>query len=341
MNTESVQHCEVCADRSVSIVHRNVVDRLFGAPGKWNYLKCRRCGTIRLDPRPIGEQVSLAYTEDYSNRKGIYSGSHTRLRRAALEVRKSIIATQLGYGHLVGRWESLVGRLLGAIPPIRRKACHAVINLAWISPDAHLLDIGCGAGQFLSAMKSLGWRVHGVDTDERVIRFCQSKNLEVTHGTLEQAAFADHSFDVVTMRHVVEHISSPASLFQEISRILKPSGKLVVTTPNAESICHQDLGNAWLGLDVSRHVNIFNTRSLGMLAKQAGLSIESITTSAQITLFVAETSHAMANYGINAYKRPTPLASKLFAYIKLLKTKLAIARGIDSGDEIMMVARKP
>ncbi len=86
----------------------------------------------------------------------------------------------------------------------------------YISPAERLLDIGCGDGYFLRR----------APFEER---FGLDKRLgdNVDKGLPFDAEF----FDCVTMLAVIEHISDPRSLLKEIHRVLKPGGRIVLTTP--------------------------------------------------------------------------------------------------------------
>jgi 2-polyprenyl-3-methyl-5-hydroxy-6-metoxy-1,4-benzoquinol methylase len=90
-------------------------------------------------------------------------------------------------------------------------------NLEKYRQIGRILDVGCADGIFLKLAKKNGWEILGIDI------FC---------GDLFDAGYPDHSFDVVTLWHVLEHVIDPKRYFYEIHRILKPSGLLVVAVPN-------------------------------------------------------------------------------------------------------------
>lgn len=103
--------------------------------------------------------------------------------------------------------------------------------LAFIHPEATVLDLGAGAG-IVEAMnfRGLAARVCGVDLDPRV-----TGNPYLDEGVVADAGkipYADETFDLVFADNVIEHIDEPDQIFAEIRRVLRPGGKLLFKTPN-------------------------------------------------------------------------------------------------------------
>src|SRR5690606_6983610 len=106
-------------------------------------------------------------------------------------------------------------------------------------------------------------------------------------GDLRQAQFPAAQFDAVTMSHVVEHLPEPIEVLQEVRRILKPDGQLIMTTPNTSSIGHRKFGPHWFGIDAPRHLFLFNKQSLSQVALRAGLNIQWVgSSSANADVFI-------------------------------------------------------
>jgi len=82
-----------------------------------------------------------------------------------------------------------------------------------------ILDLGCGTDHFSKACRLQGYEAEGIDTDK-----C---NLETDPLLYEQ-----ETFNVITMLAVIEHLKNPHNAMSEIHRILKPSGILILRTPN-------------------------------------------------------------------------------------------------------------
>lgn len=101
---------------------------------------------------------------------------------------------------------------------------------------ALLLDVGCGDGCFLRGVSRLpGVELHGVDGSEEQIKKAQatlpSARLNV-QDVLKPLAYPDQTFDIVYCGEVIEHVTDPDGLVEDMMRVLKKGGLLVLTTPN-------------------------------------------------------------------------------------------------------------
>ncbi len=96
-----------------------------------------------------------------------------------------------------------------------------------------LLDVGCGAGQFLAAARSRGWDIFGLEPSGGGGAIAQEKfGDRVKTVFLQDAGYADASFDVVSLWGVLEHVPQPSAIFREVWRVLRPGGVFFAHTPN-------------------------------------------------------------------------------------------------------------
>ena len=96
-----------------------------------------------------------------------------------------------------------------------------------------LLDIGCGEGHFIEVAKTKGWKVFGTE----ISRFaCEQASAAIGQsifwGEIWEAGFAANSFDVVTLWHVLEHVTEPLRVLHEANNLIKPDGIIVLAVPN-------------------------------------------------------------------------------------------------------------
>ena len=110
--------------------------------------------------------------------------------------------------------------------------------------SGRLLEIGCATGDFLHAAHA-SFQVTGVEADETACAMTQARGFDCFHGTIFAANFPAESFDVVTLYHVIEHVPSPTRVLQEIHRVLRPKGIVVIETPNIETIWYRLLRERW------------------------------------------------------------------------------------------------
>jgi 2-polyprenyl-3-methyl-5-hydroxy-6-metoxy-1,4-benzoquinol methylase len=104
-----------------------------------------------------------------------------------------------------------------------------------IKKTGTLLDVGCGDGSFLKLAQDRGWNVYGTELSayavKKVATFVGNR---IFCGELGEAKHPGNMFDVVTLWHVLEHVTDPAACLAEIQRIIKPDGLLVLAVPNIQ-----------------------------------------------------------------------------------------------------------
>lgn len=102
------------------------------------------------------------------------------------------------------------------------------------APPARLLDVGCGTGDFLRLARTRGWQVTGTELSPYAVQAAAVDGLTVMGGEIWEAGFPSDAFDVVTCWHVIEHAADPRRLLEEVRRVLRPGGWLLLATPNLE-----------------------------------------------------------------------------------------------------------
>lgn len=195
--------------------------------------------------------------------------------------------TEAQYIDALGRFDNAAG----TTPDARSVARHDVVStqrlrkiLAVAGKPAsavRLLDVGCSTGAFLMTARQLGCAVEGVEPSADAAATARGAGLKVFTGYLEDARFADDTFDVATLIEIVEHLRDPRALLAECRRILKPGGVLLITTPNAASWTAGVMDSRWDGLSLyamGGHISFFSPRSLQIIARRSGFEVARIET---------------------------------------------------------------
>lgn len=122
-----------------------------------------------------------------------------------------------------------------------------VLRLLDPNPDELILDVGCGNARDLVSIAQKGSKYIGIDLSKKMIAEARStlkkagfEQVELRIGDATNMEFPDEMFDKVFASEVLEHIPDYKKCIAEMVRVLKPSGSLIITTPNRES---------WYGFD--------------------------------------------------------------------------------------------
>ena len=279
IHTQPCAVCYLCGARG-EILYERLEDRLFGVAGSWNSMRCPNpdCSLVWLDPMPLEEDIGKLYLTYLTHTTGsVFPQTHFPSFRQKLG--NALLATAFGYAfHQQPYWLSLLGKLALRSRLLRERAGSSV---SWLQASwgKRLMDVGCGNGEFLARMRSLGWDGVGVEPDPQAAQIGREKyGLSIHSGTLEQAALASESFDVVTMAHVIEHLRNPISTLETAKRILRSGGRIIIHTPNLASLGHRWFRAHWRGLEPPRHLFLFSPQALQKIAETAGFKVLELKT---------------------------------------------------------------
>lgn len=208
--------------------------------GGFDLVKCRGCGLVYLNNPPGREELTRYYPDGY------YGG-----------------------GSAPGLVERIYDGLTGRLETRKFKR---------IRPSGSLLDVGCGDGLFLSRLsKNEKWRLFGIEISKAGHAKASGRGgMSIYNQPLEDCGFAGDFFDIVTLRHVLEHVPDPGALLGHIRRVLKPGGTLVIRVPNIGSF-EASLGREeWLHIDLPRHLYQFTPETATLLLQKNGFEVTKI-----------------------------------------------------------------
>lgn len=246
------------------------------------------CRSLWIDPVIAESELHQAYATYYTHSEGAAAGATGgcsgvggRSRLSGIYdrlIKRKYWALFYGYGNpSESVWRKLPGLLVCLVP---NRAFYLNTHIMFLKavPGGRVLDVGCGNGERLELLRSLGWLVQGVDFDETAVQEAKRKGLDVECGELLSVGYLADSFDAVISSHVIEHVPEPTAMLEECARILKPGGRLVLVTPNAESFGLSYFGRCWRGLEPPRHLQIFSLDGLKCMVQDAGLKLVSAKT---------------------------------------------------------------
>lgn len=202
--------------------------------------QCTACGLLLTNPRPDAPSIGRYYeSEDYVSHSDTRQGLINQVYQVArtFTVRQKV--------SLVGKQAARRGRVL---------------------------DYGCGTGYFLQACQKAGWQVAGLEPNDTARRLAeQHTGQPINAGDLSQ--FEAASFDAITLWHVLEHVHELNATVQQLVRLLKPDGVIIIAVPNAESPDAQYYREQWAAYDVPRHLYHFTAKTITQLLRKHHLQL--------------------------------------------------------------------
>ncbi len=306
IHTTAVSHCPLCHTTG-SLLYTGLNDRLFAAPGRWHVRQCSRptCGLAWLDPQPWPEEIHKLYATYYTHTATPFQLSRWGGLRQLWE--QSTAVYSLGYDRSqLTRFDRLIGAITTKVALLQDLAHY---RLMWLSAEGNgrLLDIGCGNGDFLARMHTLGWQTVGLEPDAQAAAIAGRRpGLEIYQGTTDHIQFPANSFDAITLSHVIEHVPNPLHLLQTCAHWLTETGQLIILTPNITSLGHRWFKTHWRGLEIPRHLHLFTPSALRTWTLTAGLQIQQLRTTARAAPMLFRASYQLQKNGHLPQGMPTP-----------------------------------
>lgn len=226
--------CPLCGDKRQRLFLSGP-DRLHGLPGIWTLVQCVQCALVYQSPRVADDEIVLLYPAEYEP----FQTSVTD--------------------------EAFIGREL------RRTT--AFVN-GCVRHAGRLLDVGCGAGDFLYVMRQLypAWEVAGIEPNGGAAARAAERGLDVQQGTLDDISEAS-KYDVITLWNVLEHVPDPLPLLYKVRDRLASGGMVCLAVPVYDSWEAHLFGRYWVGWELPRHMVAFNRRSIVDMLNAAGLRV--------------------------------------------------------------------
>lgn len=254
-----IDYCKICGNSGFRFLFEGK-DRLYHLPGNFNLYQCMNCGLIQIDPMLTEQDLARYYSENYCCYEEL----------PCVDVPRSIAKKIL---YCLSHPVQTINDILYAI--LLGYDCHQSAG-----PASRVLDIGCGAGQYLIEKRKIGCSCFGVDINATALDRLRKRDQSImTHcGNVWEANYPDNFFDIIHICHVLEHVREPDKLLVETRRILKKDGLVYIEVPNVLSLNFALFGKYWLPLDTPRHVYAFSIKNLKIFFSKLGFEIIHVRT---------------------------------------------------------------
>lgn len=141
-------------------------------------------------------------------------------------------------------------------------------------------DVGAGFGVFLDELRKLKPKAKlvAIEPSSDMAEICRDLDLKVEESMIENIENHDGKFDFICSFELFEHLHTPRVFAKKCWELLKPGGRLLITTLNGQGFDIQMLWEASRAMFPPHHLNFFNPESISFLLRDTGFEIEELET---------------------------------------------------------------
>jgi len=191
--------------------------------------------------------------------------------------------------------------LMKTLMEIYFSSVHAFLRKQ-IPRKARILDVGSSSGHFMEYVETIesGWELIGVDMSIHAVEEGRKKGREIIHSSFEELDIPDQTFDLIIVKHIIEHVVDPKQFLLKANRLLKKNGKLYLETPNTSCLDFKIFKKYWGGIHFPRHTYMFSDKNIDELLKTTMFGNTKITS----TMNLFGWALSIQNYIVDKYKLP-------------------------------------
>lgn len=203
MSGTNYRNCPICNEKrvkNISDINLEVIED-FLLPTEYSIVACSNCGHVYNDV-----EFTNGYTEYYSNYQ---------------DVSNFTVPDENDHDYM-----SMESRYL--------KSAVFIDNYCEIDKSDKVLDVGCSYGGLLINLKKMSYdNLYGLDMDDKSLENLKNNGISVKRGSIfDVINDFEGSFDLIVLGHILEHLHNPKAAIENVSKWLKPNGKILIEVPD-------------------------------------------------------------------------------------------------------------
>jgi len=260
MSAGAVMRCRLC-DNASGNPGFTAREMMYGTRKPFDYFQCARCESLQIaqTPEAVGSYYPASYYGPGPQDAGVPIWAFTMLGGPVVSL---LQLAQRRANHLERH--------------IAERVAYCYLSGLGLTPRSRILDVGCGEGGLLRALKTLGYTaLTGVDlfVDEQRIQACRAEGVDFVRGTILDLPRRPE-WDLIMLHHSFEHMDNPREVMDAIAGLLAEGGHALIRMPVVPNQAWTRYGIHWVGLDAPRHLIIHSRRSVEQLAAASGLKLD-------------------------------------------------------------------
>ena len=154
---------------------------------------------------------------------------------------------------------------------------YAMLARRYGKKGARLLEVGSGLGHLVGQLED-SFETYGLDLNHWAVKQSKSVVQKTSLQTVsaQELPFAHNSFNVVIIKHIVEHLPDPKKAIYEIGRVTEKGGTLILATPNLDSLLKPWKGEKWIGYQDPTHISLKKPAEWLSFIEGAGFTIKRV-----------------------------------------------------------------
>lgn len=304
--------CKICSNTKY-IKYYNIPERLLNKGKTFSYYFCPYCQTLQY-------KTSIINISDYY-KKNYYSFSEK---------------TEFNYIKYLDYF-FLKCLFFLKCNPDKYRIMQKFSSIKYLMPiqckfNNRILDIGCGSGNTLKILRSLGFKdLTGVDLYSPEPK----EHIGINYIKGDIFSIPNKKYDLILLNHSFEHMDNPLDVMKKLSCLLSEKGICIIRIPVIGKYAWRKYGISWFQLDVPRHLFIYSEKAISYMAKKCNMKVQKIIFDSNEAQFRISERYANTNWDLQTIQARTVCKIRIND-----KKKAELLNKIREGDQAAFYLQK-